>query len=387
MLQETPTVVIGAGPYGLSAAAHLRARGIPTLIFGKPMSFWSDMPDGMYLKSVLSASSLSDPTGKYTIYNFFKATNTAQQEPVPLPVFIQYGLWFQQNVVPDVDPTLVRSVVPDSKGFSVELENGRMIKAGRVIVSPGIANFAYLPDFALTLPIQLVSHTQDHKDFSEFQGRRVVVIGGGQSGLQTAAFLNEVGAETELIVRKSVIWINRKLYRHVGPIKHLFYPPSDVGPPGINWLIAFPQLYRCFSDDFREKVHRRAIRPSGAQWLRNRVENVVRTTEYTEITSAQAKGNVLHLTLSDGTTREVDHLILGTGYRASVDKLPFLDVQLTKQIQVRHGHPVLNSFFESSVPKLHFIGALAGDSFGPICRFVSGAKASAQQVARAASSN
>jgi hypothetical protein len=45
---------------------------------------------------------------------------------------------------------------------------------------------------------------------------------------------------------------------------------------------------------------------------------------------------------------------------------------------------VLNQWFESSVPRLHFVGGLAGRTFGPICRFVAGARITAQQVARRA---
>lgn len=61
-------VVIGAGPYGLSIAAHLRRRGIAFRIFGVPMQNWrSAMPKGMLLKSEGFASNLSDPGGAMTL--------------------------------------------------------------------------------------------------------------------------------------------------------------------------------------------------------------------------------------------------------------------------------------------------------------------------------
>src|SRR5713101_10122484 len=87
MKQDDATVVIGAGPYGLSVAAYLKARGIPTLIFGKPMEFWQNMPSGMYLKSIWNASSLFDPIGMYSLNRYLAATNTPRQEPIPLPLF------------------------------------------------------------------------------------------------------------------------------------------------------------------------------------------------------------------------------------------------------------------------------------------------------------
>ncbi|HEY7124738.1 MAG TPA: FAD-dependent oxidoreductase [Ktedonobacterales bacterium] len=380
------TVVIGAGPYGLSVAAHLRARGVPTQLFGKPMEFWENMPPGMHLKSVWSASSLSDPSGKYTLQHYVLDRKTTREEPVPLAFFTDYGQWFQQQTVPDTDPTYVQSVARDGKAFHLELADGRSLKAQRLIVAPGIASFTYIPEFARDLPVTLASHTQFHKDFTRFKGQKTAVIGGGQSGLQTAAFLHEVGADVELLVRGPVIWIDRRLYRLTGPAKHLFYPPSDVGPPGINWLTAMPQLYRRLSVETRDKLTKRATRPSGAEWLRHRVDNVVRTTANTHIVKALPHNGGLLLHLSDGTTREVDHLFMGTGYRASIHTLDFLDPALRQEVQEYNGHPLLNQWFESSVPRLHFVGALADYTFGPICRFVAGARASGRAIASHAAS-
>src|SRR5438094_448826 len=107
MARNCTSVVIGAGPYGLSVAAHLKGRGIPTHILGKPMEFWQKMPPRMYLKSSWSALNISDPTGKYSLNNYSKTFNVPEQEPVPLKIFLNYSHWFQQQVVPDVDETYV----------------------------------------------------------------------------------------------------------------------------------------------------------------------------------------------------------------------------------------------------------------------------------------
>lgn len=389
MQLDKTTVVIGAGPYGLSVAAHLKARGIPTLVFGKPMGFWQEMPDKMYLKSVVSASCLSDLAGKYSIYDYFREHNIPkeEQEPVPLPTFLKYGAWFQQNMVPDVDPTFVHHLAQEGQDFRIDLEDKRSVHAQRVIVATGVARFTHIPEYARHLPSQLAGHTQDHKTFDAFRGRKVVIVGCGQSGLETAALLHEAGAEVEIIVREEVAWIDRRMYTHGGPFKHLFYPPSDVGPPGYNWLIAFPQIYKMLPEAARHSIDLRAIRPAGATWLRTRVANTIHTTERTEITEASEQGDKVHLKLSDGTTREIDYLMLGTGYRAHLDKLPFIESHLRKQIQTRNGYPVLNHAFESSVPRLHIVGALASHTFGPICRFVSGSKAPALRIAQDAAAS
>ncbi|HLZ60630.1 MAG TPA: NAD(P)-binding domain-containing protein [Ktedonosporobacter sp.] len=384
MKHADATVVIGAGPYGLSVAAHLKARGRPLLVLGKPMEFWQNMPARLCLKSVWSASSFSDPAGRYSLNRYVIATNTFRQEPIPLPFFLDYGSWFQQQAAPDIDPTYVQSLKRDGKDFHLDLADGRVIEARRVIVAVGISAFAFVPDFAHNLPGEVVSHTQTHKDFTQFGGSRVAVVGSGQSGLESAALLHEAGADVELITRGPVIWIDRRLYRYTGPARYLFYPPSDVGPPGINWLTALPQIYSLLPSNTRQSVAKRAVRPAGAEWLRSRVEKRIKITSSTSIVSAKMQGQRVVLHLSNGTTREVDHLFLGTGYQPDIRKVALIDLALREQIQESNGYPVLNKWFESSVPRLHFVGALAGYTFGPICRFVAGAKVPAQYITQQA---
>jgi NADPH-dependent 2,4-dienoyl-CoA reductase/sulfur reductase-like enzyme len=114
------------------------------------------------------------------------------------------------------------------------------------------------------------------------------------------------------------------------------------------------------------------------------VEGKIPLSAFTEVLEAEPRGDGLRLRMSDGTTRDVDHLLLGTGYRPDVRQIPFLDPALSQQVSQRDGYPVLNQWFESSVPRLHFVGGLAGRTFGPICRFVAGARVTARQVARRA---
>ncbi len=380
-------VVIGAGPYGLSIAAHLKARSIPTLVFGKPMEFWQHMPSGLYLKSVWSASTLFDPDGKYSLDRYCTTTGRPRQEPLSLQMFLDYGAWFQRQAVPDVDTTYVRELAQDGASFRIELEDGRRIQARRVVVASGIAPFYYVPEFARGLPAELASHTQAHRDLSQFAGREVAVIGSGQSALESSALLHEAGAQVELIARGPVIWINRALYHRTGPARHIFYPPSDVGPPGLNWLVATPLIFRRFPDKTRYALDRRAVRPAGAEWLRSRVEGRVRITPHTQVVRATPRGEKLEIELSDGSKRTVDHLLMGTGYRPDIHKLTFIDPALREQILGSGGYPLLNEWFESSVPHLHFAGALANHSFGPICRFVAGAKIPARQILRRSRQN
>src|SRR5260370_41534613 len=83
-LPSKTTAVIGAGPYGLSIAAHLRARGVPTQVFGEPLESWQAMPARMNLKAVWSASSLSGPDGAVRLDHFGRASGSSAPGPSPL---------------------------------------------------------------------------------------------------------------------------------------------------------------------------------------------------------------------------------------------------------------------------------------------------------------
>ena len=375
------TVVIGAGPYGLSAAAHLRAAGVPTLTFGRPMEFWAHMPRGLFLKSPWSASSLSDPSGSSSLDAYVRAQATEPVEPIPLPLFLDYAAWFRARHVPEIDETYVSRLRRVSRGFALELEDGRELEAERVVIAAGIRRFARVPAFAAELPASLVSHTIEHGDFADFAGQRVLVVGTGQSALESAALLAEAGAGVELVCRGPVNWVHRRFYNAPRPIRLLFYPPTDVGPPGINWVVAYPMVVRRLPARARSAMFRRATRPAGAKWLRPRFEGAVTTTPNRGIRRVTPTGAGLAVELSDGSTREVDHLLLGTGFKPDLGRLPFLSEPLRHGIEQANGLPVLNRWFESSVPNLHFIGGVAGYSFGPLCNFVTGARVPAQQIA------
>jgi hypothetical protein len=385
-VQLTPktTAVIGAGPYGLSIAAHLRARGIPIQVFGDPFESWRGMPARMKLKSVWSASSLSDPDGAFSLDQFCRATGASPTEPIPLAFFLDYATWFQEHAVPNIDRATVQCLRLQGSGFNLELSDGRSVSAARVVVAVGVRKFAFVPDFARGLPDQVASHSGEHVDFSRFRDCRVAVLGAGQSALESAAILNDEGANVELIARGPIHWINRTLYHRGGLMRTLLYPPTDVGPPGLNWLCGAPMFMRRLPVGVRTRIETRAVRPAGAGWLRPRVEGRIPLTAFTQVHEAVPNGGGLRLRLSDGTSRDVDHLLLGTGYRPHVAQVPFLDQSVREKLHERGGYPLLDQWFESSVPGLHFVGGLAGRTFGPICRFVAGAQISAQRVARRA---
>jgi FAD-dependent urate hydroxylase len=370
---HTDVAVVGAGPYGLAATAYLRRAGVDVKVFGQPMSFWQGMPAGMLLRSNWTATCIAEYQGELSLDSYCAASHAHVDRPVPLDRFIEYGLWVQQQVAPDVDRRLVRTLEAGPSGFRLTFEDGTAMSARRVVVAAGIGPFANRPEVAAGLPEELASHTGDHRDLSRFRGARVLVVGGGQSALECAAMLHENGAQPEVVVRQAQLnWLHGGKYqRMLGRNARLVYAPTDVGPLGLSRLVAVPELFRRLPRRLQDRLARRCIRPAGAAWLPPRLVDVPIRLART-VTSAVPRNDQLDITFADGATQTVDHLLFGTGYRVDITRYPFMTDELAAQVKCVRGYPVLGRGMESSVPGLHFIGAPAAHSFGPIMRFVSG---------------
>ena len=386
---DCQVAIIGAGPYGLSAATHLRAKNVETRIFGKPMEFWErHMPQGMFLRSGPHASNLGDPQSRLNLASYRSIHGLPYSKPVPIEHFVGYGHWFQKQAVPDLDSRTISQLAPNGRGFHVRTEDGEEFHAQRVVVATGISLFAHRPPEFAHLPSALVSHSFDHADLSRLAGKRVVVLGAGQSALESAALLHETGAQVEIIARAANRYmlpdfspgaLSKSIRSFLSPIAR---PPFDImGPRFLSWLLAWPRMYRRAPRAVQEFLTARAVRPAGASWLTTRLAPIPMTTGC-RITGATATGSQLKLVLSDGTERLVDHLLLGTGYRVDVKRYGFLAPALRDALNTRDGYPVLNVGFESSIPGLHFLGTPSAASFGPLYRFVVGSKYAARELTR-----
>jgi thioredoxin reductase len=382
-------LIIGAGPYGLSAAAHLRTiEGMEVQLFGEPMSFWErNMPVGMLLRSNWTATQIADPNSQLTLEAFQAASGIRFSTPVPLDRFIEYGLWYQRQAVPDVDQRKITRVESHSRGFRVLLDDGQMVYSRRVIIAAGIGAFAWRPSEFQSLPGSLASHTSEHRSLRKFAGKRVLVVGGGQSALESGVLLHESGAEAEVVARSPRInwlggWASKTLHHRLGKLtSQLLYAPTDVGPAGISQIVARPDLLRRLPRGLQDKLRKRAVRPAGARWLVKRLQDVpVRLGR--SVVSVDVIGERVKTRLDDGSERTVDHLLLGTGYRVDVSKYEFLAPELAHSILRYKGYPQLKEGLETSVPGLHILGAPAAWSFGPLMQFVSGARYASHALMR-----
>jgi FAD-dependent urate hydroxylase len=388
-MAPTDVAIIGAGPYGLSTAAHLVAQnGLDVHVFGHPMSFWDQhMPIGMLLRSPLEGSHLSDPCRSLTLHSYQKTTGRAVTTPLPLAHFASYGRWFQTNAVPHPDRRRVELLERNGDGFLLTIENGETFRARRVVIAAGIEPFAWHPLEFRNLPSALVSHTCDHRDLSRFAGTKVAVIGAGQSALESAALLQEAGAEAELLVRAPFVrWLWRQKWFHTfRPVARMLYAPPDVGQAGLSHLVARPNLFRRLPRAIQDDWGRRAVRPAAAGWLKPRC--AFNISIGVRVSSATEAGGQVELRLSDATSRRVDHVLLATGYRVQIERYSFLCSKLLQAIHRVNGYPHLDSSFQSSIPGLYVVGAPAAWSFGPLMRFVAGADFTARAVTRGVLAN
>ncbi|MHB9859816.1 FAD-dependent oxidoreductase [Streptomyces sp. YIM S03343] len=389
-----PVAVIGAGPFGLSTAAHLTARGIPVRVFGEPMVSWRDhMPEGMILKSTPTASSIDAPQPGHTLADHCDAAGVRRlvtdEDLIPVETFIAYGEWFQQRLVPELERVRVVSV--DRRkggGFDLKLDSGESFAARAVVVATGLSGLAHLPpELAVAgtggpTPAGPVSHSSQHHDLTPFAGRDLIVVGAGQSALETAALAAEAGAQVRVVSRGrgkvdfgAAPWDQPRLR-----------PESPFGRAWSLWAFSYyPHPYRFLPARLRHHLVRRVLGPLGAWWLRDRFEDKVTVEEVERVTGTDAPDGTPRLTVRtlDGGTRELtaDHVIAATGYRVDLASMDFLGDGLRTSVAVSRGTPKLGAGFVSSLPGLYFTGLPAAASYGPAMRFVCGTEFASPRLA------
>jgi hypothetical protein len=381
-------VIVGAGPYGLSLAAHLAARNLKHRIFGHPMLFWSQIANAgadRYLKSLCFGTNISTPVPGFSFADYSAPRGLETFEPCSIGDFAAYGLWFQQKIVPWVEPVDIQIVSKDGSSFEVTLANGESFAAANVVLATGLSYFAHVPPILASLPPALAAHTSVVPEFKSFKGKSVAIVGGGQSALEAAALLHEAGARPQLLVRDERIRWMRRVAPDRGLWRRLRSPISDLGAgPKALLLTRFPGAPHRMPAIWRARFVKHHLPPEGAWWLRERVEGRVPIHLATAVLGARETGGAaeLRLGLKNGGDRciKVDYVIAGAGYEIDVSRLSILDPGLRGAIETRARAPKLNAKFEASVPGLRFIGPASAMSFGPLFRFVVGAEYTAQIV-------
>ncbi len=384
--------IVGAGPYGLSTAAHLRRHGIPFRIFGRPMDTWlSHMPKGMFLKSDGFASNIYDPDSAFTLQKFCSERQIKYSDtgiPVSLDTFGAYGLAFKERMVPELEDKMVVALKGSPDGFRIQLDDGEVVSVRRVVLAVGITHFDSVPVNLAHLSSEFLSHSSRHRDVASFKGRNVVVIGGGSSATDLAGLLRDADAEVQLVARKPALRFHTK---PTGKPRSLWqrirHPQSGLGP-GLQsrFFAEAPILFHHLPERLRLNIVSTHLGPSGGWFAKEKVMGrLPLLLGHTPLRAEIQNGRVhLHLRAADGAEKAIvtEHIIAATGYKVDVGRLSFLSPEIQANLKAIDGAPALSSTFESSVPGLYFVGIAAANSFGPVMRFAFGAGFAARHFTR-----
>jgi FAD-dependent urate hydroxylase len=372
-LEQTPLLVIGAGPYGLATAAEARRRGVPTVVLGEPMGFWrANMPAAMLLRS--GRDWHLDAAGEHTLDAFVEAQGLDRDalDPIPIDVFIGYADWFAAEKGIEPRRERVRALARRNGGFEARMEDGATILADRVVAAPGIAHFAVEPALVRErLAPGQWSHTSRTVEFDGLRGRRCLIVGGRQSAFEWTALLAEAGA-----ARIDVV------YRHDTPeftasdwsfVDDLLARTRQTR----GWFRRLPEGERAAIALRFWQVGRLQLEP----WLADRIaHDSVHLWPRAEPAAVESgPGEAVTVTLGDGTRLETDHVLLATGYRVDMRRVPYLPDDLA----LADGFPVLDEDFQTSAPGLYVPGFPSTRDFGPFFGFVAGATTTAAMIGAA----
>jgi thioredoxin reductase len=385
------TAIVGAGPYGLSIAAYLRAAGVSYRLLGQAMHSWAHcMPSGMMLRSEPFASSLWDPRRRYT-YARFCDERDLPYEPIGLPPtlqrFLEYTTWFQKHAVGDVPGDMVRHIRRHAQGFALTLADGSDLFARKVVLATGQMAFRRVPDELARVQGPHLVHSALMDEPATYADQDVIVVGRGQSALQWSALLHEAGARVRVLTRGDKLKWNGGPKPNRGLIDKIRQPYSGLGPGWKDIAIAeLPQVYRAMFPAHKRHSHvSDSFGPSGAWWLRSRVENRIPTLFNSALVGARLADDKVAITVrQDGREQELqaDRVIAATGFKIDLDRIDYLDPTLSASIEREGRAPRLDRHYQTSVPGLHIVGAASAPTFGPVMRFMFGAKHAAPTLAR-----
>jgi len=392
MIPSIEVAIVGAGPYGLSLAAHLKSAAVPFRIFGSPMESWrKHMPEGMLLKSDGFASNLSDPESSFTLEHYC-AQEGIEYHPTDVPVrlesFAAYGLAFQRRFAPELDEKRLTSLECGRGGFRLNFQDGGELTARNVALAVGISHFPYVLPGMENLPARFLTHSFACGDLERFRGSRVAVVGGGASALDLAALLHERGAAVHLIARqKKLVFQGRLAAGRRSLWKRMRQPSTGIGP-GLRSLlyVEYPNLFRHLPANVRVNIVKTHLGPAAGWPMRDRVLGRVPSSLGFQIERTEITGEQIHLRLNslEGAVVEhvADHVITATGYRVDLRRLPFLGPEILSRIRHFENAPMLSANFESSIPGLFFLGLASANSFGPMMRFAYGADYTVRKITK-----
>jgi cation diffusion facilitator CzcD-associated flavoprotein CzcO len=338
-------VVVGAGPAGLAAAAMLQQRGVRVVVLdrGEIGDAWTKRYDRLRLHTVRWLSCLPG----YRMPRSFGKWPTHERV---LEYLQRYAEHHALEVRTGVEATRISRADP---GWLVETSDGP-IEAERVVVATGFSNVPFVPEWPGDFAGSVV-HSADYRNPAPYEGRRVLVVGSGNSGAEIAADLAEGGAAEVLVavrtppalVRRDTLGVPSQLFGIASG--HLPVPVVDRVARTMR-SVAFPDLTarglpapeRPYSD-FRSHRVIPTLDVGFADAVQKGRVRILPSVERLDGTSAL---------LADGSSVEVDAVVAATGFTTGLEPLVghlgVLDERGEPVVHGAHEHP--------AAPGLNFVG-------------------------------
>ncbi|HEY1013916.1 MAG TPA: NAD(P)-binding domain-containing protein [Herpetosiphonaceae bacterium] len=354
---------MGAGPYGLSVAAHAQVAGIPYMLFGEPLAFWKkQMLADMQLRSPIDLTSLSHPAGEFSLGQYLThiQRDPAQQEPVSKAVFLDYGAWFQQQIGIEASNTGATWLRRADGQFLVETMH-QTVRAAAVVVATGLTHYQAIPALLTkNLPITRYAHSTPASTRRDYARQRVLVVGGGQSAFELALYAQLQGAQVTLAQRAESIY-----YADIHDLLSRLF---------ISLLSNSPMVFHHLPDSWHDPLRKRMLPTTVAPWIEAQLQRTpVQVWCGAELAQADETQGAVHVTFRDGRSITVDQIIAATGYKVDLSQHLLLgDPSIRDGLVTHDGAPHLDRHYQSTIPGLFFAGAMAQHSFGPAYNFIFG---------------
>lgn len=360
---HTKIMIIGAGPYGISLAYELWERNIPFVIVGKPFDLWFNHTlDTMSIRSDRHTSEIYTRKNVFNLTSFIKRYDPKKagsiiRKRLPCQLFRAYLKEVLDKLPFDILEHKVNYVSKEGGLFTSELDNGQVISSESVVIATGITHHKIMPKPLAALEHSHVLHSWDVQEYDQWTNKKILVIGGGQSGAECVQHLAD---------NNQIFWVMRR-----SPI--FYSEPINLPKPIFKAVLYLSPYFYYLPASLKSKWGHKFVETTITPDMKEVMDHPNVQTMYhdAEQLGIEALGKKVYVNKLEQT---FDGVVAATGYRYDVKYLLFLGEDLQQSIAAEDGVPLINFNFETSVKDLYMVGGMAEPAYGPAQRFMMGSR-------------